>query len=94
MRTLDQQIRYQELELVAGRSPRVPHPIKTLATRLGQSAQGVLRWFTPSHDPHIWTTTLKGGQTCWHVYDPVDQQRLTLISEEEVRVWLDNRYNR
>jgi len=93
MRTLDQQIRYQKLELVSSQSLNVPNTIKSWGTGLSQVFQRVLGWFAPSHEPHIWSTTANDGQTCWHIYDPMYQQRLTMVSEEEVRIWLDERYN-
>ncbi|NEQ96827.1 MAG: hypothetical protein F6K30_08905 [Cyanothece sp. SIO2G6] len=94
MRTLDQELRYQKLELVSSRSLQVPSPLASWKTRLNQVCQGLLQVFTISNEPRIWTRTSKDGQTSWHIYDPVNQRRLTLMSEEEVRVWLDTRHNR
>ncbi|NEP80029.1 MAG: hypothetical protein F6K39_18805 [Okeania sp. SIO3B3] len=43
-------------------------------------------------EPKIIQKTNKKGSFFWQVYDPVTGERKNLISDQEVREWLDNRY--
>ena len=43
-------------------------------------------------EPKIIQKTNKKGSLFWQVYDPVTGERKNLVSEQEVREWLDNRY--
>jgi alpha-D-ribose 1-methylphosphonate 5-triphosphate synthase subunit PhnH len=42
-------------------------------------------------EPKIWQTVDRAG-IVWHVYDPVTGSSADFISEQEVRVWLEQRY--
>ena len=98
MRTLEQKLSYEHLELITRPSPAATQQNRVKRTigffyRLMSTAMHQL---THSHEPRIWTSTIKTGpnvsQTRWHIYDPMTQQRATLASEAEVRTWLDTRY--
>ena len=104
MRTLEQQLSYEKLELIA-RSSAVSSslekrvPMAERATELFRSIlSAAIYRLTHSHEPRIWTSTIKSGlnagEMLWHVHDPMTQQRVTLTSEAEVRTWLDTRYYR
>lgn len=43
-------------------------------------------------EPKIIEKTDKIGNLFWQVYDPVSGDRKKLVSVQEVREWLDNRY--
>jgi hypothetical protein len=45
-----------------------------------------------SSEPQVTTLVDRGGQQQWHVYDPVLNHHHTFTSEQEVRVWLEQRY--
>jgi hypothetical protein len=55
--------------------------------------QMLIHQFVHSGEPKI---TLKGnlGHQYWTVYDPGTQQSATLATEQEVRIWLEQRYSR
>ncbi|HIK57411.1 MAG TPA: hypothetical protein IGS37_19880 [Synechococcales cyanobacterium M55_K2018_004] len=42
-------------------------------------------------EPHVWTTR-DHGMSVWHAYDPLTGESLEVGSEEDVRVWLEERY--
>jgi len=48
-------------------------------------------FFTQGHQPNI-RKTVSGGQKTWQVYDPATHQKATFYSEDDMRVWLENRY--
>lgn len=43
-------------------------------------------------EPQIIQKTDRMGNLFWQVYDPVTGERNKLVSAQEVREWLDNRY--
>lgn len=102
MRTLEQQLSYEKLELMVD-SSAVSSSIAKRAPLVGRATSlfrsilsTVIYHLTHGHDPRIWTSTIQSGpnagQTIWHLYDPMTQRRATLASEAEVRRWLDTRY--
>ncbi|MEB3212258.1 MAG: hypothetical protein VKL39_12930 [Leptolyngbyaceae bacterium] len=93
MRTLQQRLSYEHLELIPqSQSPRshslgrVAHSIRTYVER------GLTRLFMGAQEPHIWAHTDKRGNQSWYVRDPKTQYVTRLNSEDEVRIWLDDRY--
>lgn len=99
MRTLDQQLNYEQLELIARHpTPRVPAIAKRATSFFQFLCQSAIHQLTRRNEPRIWTSTIKSGpqtgQKMWHLYDPITQQRQTMASEQEVRHWLDTRYYR
>ncbi len=59
----------------------------------GAIAQRWLTQMTGSTDPRITQTYDSDGHPLWNVYDPVTHTTTALASEQEVRIWLDQRYN-
>lgn len=54
--------------------------------------QKFVSFITISDEPRIWTSIEHDGQTVWHVFNPVDNSVLAMASEQEVRVWIEERY--
>jgi hypothetical protein len=48
-------------------------------------------FFTDGHEPKI-REIGSGDQKIWQVYDPATYQKATFYSEDDVRIWLENRY--
>lgn len=42
----------------------------------------------------IWTASDRLGHTYWNAYDPISDRFLSHASETELRLWLEQRYNR
>jgi hypothetical protein len=60
--------------------------------RMRQLGETILHWMTDSSEPRIWVHRDRHGTELWEIYDPRSQRRAILLSEEDVREWLDNRY--
>ena len=45
-----------------------------------------------SNEPKIRAISNRLGEMRWIIYDPTTGYQTTLHSEDEVRIWLDNRY--
>lgn len=92
MRTLEQRLSYEHLELISTSKPTVSDSLSHRIASLGsQLVKGMARLFLGSNEPQIWTHADKTGQQVWYVRDPHTQEVSCLSSEHEVRVWLDNR---
>ncbi|WP_017303434.1 hypothetical protein [Spirulina subsalsa] len=54
------------------------------------------QWFLTrsirSHEPQIKLVFDHQGHELWKVYDPITGRQFRFMSEQEVRVWLDQRY--
>lgn len=44
-------------------------------------------------EPRVWKTGDRTGQVLWHAYDPLTNKYAAFDSENEIRVWLEERYN-
>lgn len=91
---------YARLELITSESE---HPASVDVSRVNQVwarskayldkvGQSLLGYFCGSKDPQIVTKRDRDGNTFFVAYDPIDQAHYTFTSEQEVRVWLDQRY--
>lgn len=56
---------------------------------LGRS---LLAYLCGSSEPQITTRQDASGNPCFSAYDPVSQQHYTFATEQELRIWLDQRY--
>ncbi|EDX87011.1 hypothetical protein S7335_4718 [Synechococcus sp. PCC 7335] len=42
--------------------------------------------------PRVWVTRDAAGQTLWNAYDSASGRTIHQVSETELRVWLESRY--
>lgn len=84
---LEQQRHHLEALIQAPQSTR--YGLGKALTRMGQ---GMVHWLTSGSQPRI-TKIQQGGTEMWKVYDPIDGQVLHFDHEDQVRTWLDDRYN-
>lgn len=69
-------------------------PRRSFRQALSDVVQGALRFMTNANDePHIWMSRDNHGVTHWNAYDPLTNRRLSAATENEVLVWLEERYN-
>ncbi len=59
-----------------------------------QGFYGLITSLTAEDKIKIWTASDRLGQTCWNAYDPISDRFLLRASESELRLWLEQRYNR
>lgn len=75
------------------RLPHTPGPVETpersgLLKRIGSL---LLQFFTDSQQVRVWTKETKAG-TVWYAYDPALQTGVSRVSEDDLRVWLEQRH--
>ncbi|NJM97494.1 MAG: hypothetical protein HC800_10270 [Phormidesmis sp. RL_2_1] len=56
-----------------------------------QVGQWLLQFLTDSQQVRIWTKE-SGNGTLWYAYDPAIEQGIARVSEDELRRWLESRY--
>ena len=67
-----------------------PNP---LGLALRSLAHRLICTLTCGHEPIISQQSEQDGQTTFNIYDPISQQKLRNMPEEQVRYWLDQHYN-
>lgn len=53
----------------------------------------LMTWLMDSQEIRIRSITTPLGQSLWDIYDPTTQQSIQRLSEEDVRIWLEERYD-
>ena len=66
--------------------------VKTLRQSLSALGRSLQNLFLSGHEPVIEEKRDRAGTLYWRVYDPITQNRRFFYSEDEIRVWLDQRY--
>lgn len=62
-------------------------PLKASLNRLWH---GLMASLDTSDEPRVWPGQPTTGQSTWNAYDPVTGKSVHLVSEAELRVWLEN----
>jgi hypothetical protein len=65
-----------------------------LTSLLQQFKTSLTKLLTCSSEPQIWQKRDRQGNLVWRMYDPQTNQSAVFASEEEVRIWLEERYCR
>jgi hypothetical protein len=86
---LEQQRRSLEALLTPSRPATLGHRLQQIAH---QFAGAMVNFLAPQDSLKI-THSDRLGQTLWSVYDRETQQRYRFSSEDELRVWLDERHH-
>ena len=80
---------YQRMELIKSES-RTYSAMGFVRNLLNEA----MARFTATTDPQIWTTKNRNGQVQWNAYDPMTQQSINFLTEDDLRIWLENRHYR
>lgn len=91
MRTYEQQLNYERLELISRPAP-IAEPQPSAMNWLYSIGRKIVDFFSVNSELQIWQTTEPTGETWWRAYDPVSGQSAWLASEDEVLEWVENRY--
>ncbi|NJL49019.1 MAG: hypothetical protein HC929_18115 [Leptolyngbyaceae cyanobacterium SM2_5_2] len=91
---------YAQLELISEDFPASGSASSTpgdgvtrlLKQHLHHWGRSLLVWLCPSMSPRITVRRNRQGQTWFLAYDPVDGQHRRFYSEQDLRIWLDQRY--
>lgn len=69
------------------------HSLKSQClTQLRRLGRAVARYISLSDEPKIYQCTGRQGEQYWRIYDPRLNQNITLSTDIEVRLWLEQRY--
>ncbi|MBD1852685.1 hypothetical protein [Leptolyngbya sp. FACHB-711] len=99
MRTQKQWLEYKQLEqipLTIAELQQVSQDnsghTHRLSDWLRQIWRPISRMLESTTEPHIWKTYDQMGNPIWHAHDPITGQESEWISEDDLRVWLEERY--
>jgi hypothetical protein len=65
---------------------------RKLSSFFHQFWQHLVTSIVQGQEPRIWQHTDRTGQVWWHGYDPNTGRSICVDSEEEMRIWLEERY--
>ncbi len=65
--------------------------ISQLPSKLQKAWQDLIQALTTSFELQVWQTQ-KNGQVCWHAYDPKTGRSACFGCEDDMRVWIEQRY--
>jgi|GEM_PF-841173 hypothetical protein len=99
MRTQKQWLEYKQLEQIPFTIAEIRQLEKErsghaswLGYWLGQLWRPIAKLLESTTEPHVWKTYDQKGNPIWHAHDPVTGQESEWISEDDLRVWLEERY--
>lgn len=83
-------LEYQRLELIIPESPQ--HRLKRVYKRLKDIGKFLSRHLLVSPNLHVWCTCDDQGNIWWNAYDPTSRRSVYHLSEEQMLVWVEQRY--
>jgi len=87
---------YQRLELISDSQSTKSFTKSTIVTKavsgLRSIWQALLTYCLTSSELSVWTKTNRAGQLVWKAYDPTTQTQVEFVSEQDLRIWLEERY--
>jgi hypothetical protein len=81
---------YQNGGSVSNQSPKGKRP--QMGEKLNSLWQAMLAHLKVSSEPQVWQSRNATGETVWNAYNPTTGQSIDQVSEQEVRVWLEERH--
>jgi hypothetical protein len=81
---------YEELELI---SPKPSCPSLKLRVSQGcrQLLQALIKFLTSTDEIKIYQVERADGSPCFNAYDPINRIGIRSASEDELRVWIEQR---
>lgn len=84
----------ERLEVIFSQSDQKQSKTSKLLSALNRTWQHSLAIFTKGNDLQVWQTCDRFGNTWLNACDPVTGRSISLASEAEMRVWIEERYYR
>ncbi|HIK46157.1 MAG TPA: hypothetical protein IGR64_14935 [Leptolyngbyaceae cyanobacterium M65_K2018_010] len=84
----DVELKRQQLETLIQPQP----PTNVLVQGWKNLGNRFLQFLTAGSELRIWQQACR-GQSIWFAYDPITNQKRSFYSQEDLRIWLDSRYN-
>lgn len=97
MRTKKQWLEYKQLEQIPmtaaeSKQLRRSEQVQRLRCWLEDIWQPIARLLNATTEPDVWKTYDEKGNPIWHAYDPLTGKDSEWICEDDLRVWLEQRY--
>ena len=93
MKTYQQQLNYQELELIYSQPHHSKAKTSALLPNLKQVWNEFLELWTLNTEPRIREEIDHSGKMVWRVYDPKRDRTFKLDTQEQVLAWLEERHH-
>lgn len=85
--------KFQQSQIeAASLQPQPKRNLQSLRAKLNDLWQGVIEFLETSSELYITQIQDAKGQTQWKAFDPTTGQSAQFDSEEDVRVWVEERY--
>lgn len=65
---------------------------QALVTTFKNAGASVVHQLTRPNEVRVWQVSDRQGEICWKAYDPYSNATSYLSSENDLRVWLEQRY--
>lgn len=86
---------YQRLELISDSESTKAGKAELTMQQSLQQLWHTLTTYLNSTEPRVWRTVDQdAGQLVWNAYDPTTNRRGKFSNEQDLRVWLEERYYR
>ena len=69
-------------------------PKNKLVSIINSISQRLVAVMAKEQELQVWQSSDRSGKTWWHGYDPVTGRSVCRDSEAEMRIWLEERYNK
>lgn len=66
--------------------------LRSASAKLSGLSNRLISKLSASSDPYVWETHNAEGEIAWSAEDPLSGRAIFNVSEAEMRVWLEGRY--
>lgn len=73
-------------------SVRLPEIKSKFVTFINKICQGFVTLINHASELKVWQSRDRKGHTWWNAYDPTTGNSISLDSEAEMRMWIEERY--
>ena len=84
----------QKLEQIYNYKPEPQHNRPTRRSWLKKMWRSLVTAWSHNAEMRVWQTEDKIGRSLWKLYDPITGETFDFNSENEVRTWIEESYNR
>lgn len=70
----------------------LPEIKSNFTTLINKICQGVVTLINHASELRVWQSSDRKGHSWWNAYDPTTGKSISLDSEAEMRMWIEERY--
>lgn len=82
---------YYSLEQIPSKAPQKKN-VRSFRSEVTEIWQAIVAHLEATSEPRVWQTQDQSGREEWNAYDPASHQTLRQVSEQDLRVWLEERH--